>query len=185
MLLFSFFFLFFWPLSNLLHCAHPGCLKGWPAYKFGKFETNSLQSMTQSHRCWFITNIWKSDHHLNMTFGTDMKFTLSFLSAKSLCWWKWTLSYFKTQKLWSEDSLNTNGQGLSGDVDSAVLSVSHTLVTSAFQVQPLLSNSSWTVSFCSWFMPLKAPSLCPNWDWHKCTCANFHSPKIYLQEPSL
>ena len=51
----------------------------------GKFERNSLQSMTQSHRCWFIRNIWKSDHRLNMTLGTDIKFTLSFLSAKLLC----------------------------------------------------------------------------------------------------
>ena len=25
-------------------------------------ETNSLQSMTRPHRCWFIINIWKSDH---------------------------------------------------------------------------------------------------------------------------
>ena len=39
-----------------------------------------------------------------MTLGTDMKFTLSFPCAKSLCWWKWTLSYFKTQKLWSKDN---------------------------------------------------------------------------------
>ena len=28
----------------------------------GKFETNFLQSMTWSHRCWFITDIWISDH---------------------------------------------------------------------------------------------------------------------------
>ena len=39
--------------------------------------------MTQSHRCWFITNTWKPDHCLNMTLGTDMKLTLSSLSAKS------------------------------------------------------------------------------------------------------
>ena len=60
--------------------------------------------MTQSHHCWFIINIWKSDHHLNMTLGTelDIKFPLSFLSAESLCWWKWILSYFKTQKLWGK-----------------------------------------------------------------------------------
>jgi len=61
-----------------------------------------LFKVWQSDRCWFITNIWKSDHCLNMTFGTDIKFTLSFLAAKSLCWWnywKWILSYFKTQKL--------------------------------------------------------------------------------------
>ena len=37
----------------------------------------------------------------------------------------------------------------------AVLSVLHTSVTSTFQGQPLLSNSCWTASFCSWFMPLK------------------------------
>ncbi len=39
--------------------------------------------------------------------------------------------------------------------DWAVLSVLHTLVISTFQGQPLLSNSCWTASFCSWFMPLK------------------------------
>ena len=108
--------------------------------------------MTQSHRCWFIRNIWKSDYHLNMTLGTDIKFTLSFLSAKSLCWWKWILSYFKTQKLWSKDKLNTNGWSLSSDVDSAVLSILHTSVTLTFQGQPLLSNSCWTVFFWTVFM---------------------------------
>ena len=59
--------------------------KGWPAYinrGAEKFETNSLQSMTLLHSCWFIADIWKSDHHLNifMTLGTDIKYTLSFLS---------------------------------------------------------------------------------------------------------
>ena len=115
--------------------------------------------MTRSHRCWFITNIWKSDHRLNMT---DIKFTLSFLSAESLCWWQLFFSYFKTQKLWSEENLNTNGRGLFSDVGSAVFSVSHTSLTSKFQGQPLLSNSCWTASFCSRFMSLKAPHLCPN-----------------------
>ena len=79
--------------------------------------------MTRSHRCWFITNIWKSDHRLNMSLGTNIKFTLSFLSAKSLCWWKAILSYFKAQKLCSEDNLNANGR-LFSDVGSAMLSVS-------------------------------------------------------------
>jgi len=83
-----------------------------------------------SHCGWFITNIWKLDHCLNMTLGTDVKFTLSFPFAESLCWWKWMLSYFKTQKPWSEENLNTNRRSLSSDVDSAVLSVSHTSVTS-------------------------------------------------------
>ena len=69
--------------------------------------------MTRSHRCWFITNTWKSDHRLNMTHGTDIKFALSFLSAKSLCWWKWILPYFKTRKLRSKDNLCANGRGLS------------------------------------------------------------------------
>ena len=77
--------------------------------------------MTWSHCCWFITNIGKSDHRLNMTLGTDIKFTLSFLSAKSQRWWNWILSYFKTQKLWSEHNLNTNGSGLSSDVTLTVL----------------------------------------------------------------
>ena len=31
------------------------------------------------------TRILKSDHRLNMSLGTDIKFTLSFLSAESLC----------------------------------------------------------------------------------------------------
>ena len=31
---------------------------------------------------------------------------------KIRCWWKWILSNFKTQKLWSEDNYNTNGRGL-------------------------------------------------------------------------
>ena len=53
-----------------------------------KHHVYLLQSMTWSHCCWFITNIWKSDHHLNMTLGTGIVFTLSFLSAKSVCWWK-------------------------------------------------------------------------------------------------
>ena len=78
-----------------------------------------------------------------MTLGTNIKFTLNFLSAKSLCWWKWILSYFKFHNVWIEDNLNTNGRGLSSDVDSAVLSVSHTSVTSTFQGQPLHSNSCW------------------------------------------
>ena len=112
--------------------------------------------MTRSHRRWFITDIWKSDHRLNITFSTHIKLTLSFLSAKLLCWWKWILSYFKTQKQSSEDNLNTNGRGLSGDVDSAVLSVSHTSVTST-----LLSNSCWTASFCLRFMPPKSPAPLP------------------------
>ena len=123
--------------------------------------------MTPSHH-WFITNIWKSDHHLNMTLGTDIKFTFCFLCAKSLCWWKWILSYFKTKELWSEDNLNTNGGSLSSDGDSDVLSVSHTLVTSTFQGQLLLSNCCWTGSFCSWFMLLIALPLCPNEDWREC-----------------
>ena len=53
---------------SLFRCANIG-LKGWPAYKqqARKFETNSFQSMTWSHCCWFITNTWKSDHCLNDT----------------------------------------------------------------------------------------------------------------------
>ena len=136
--------------------------------------------MTRSHHCWFITNIWKSDHHLNMILGTDIEFSLSFLSAKSLCWWKWILSYFKTQKLWSEGNLNTIWWGLSSDMDNAVLSISHTSVILTFQGQlliVLLLTYFQTVAelfFCSQFMPLKAPSLCPNYHWHECTFANFH-----------
>ena len=76
-----------------------------------------------------------------MTLGTDIKFTHSLLSAKWLCWWKLIWSYFKAQNLWSEDNLNTNGRGLSSDVDSPVLSVSRTSVTSTFQGEPLLSNT--------------------------------------------
>ena len=44
---------------------------------------------------------------------------------------------------------------LSSREEWAVLSASHTSVISTFQGQPLLSNSWWTASFCSWFMPLK------------------------------
>ena len=117
--------------------------------------------MTQSHRCWFIRNIWKSDDGLNMTLGTDIKFTLSFLSAKLLCWWKWVLSYLKTQKLCSKDKLNTNGWNLSGDVDSVVLSVLHTSVTLTFQGQRLLSNSCWTVFFWTVFMIYAPQSPAP------------------------
>ena len=103
--------------------------------------------MTQSHRSWFITSIWKLDHRLNMTLGTDIKFTLSFLSAKSLCWRKWILSYFKTEKLWSEDNLITNGWSGAYLVTWTVLCFQfHTSVTSKFQGQPLLSNSCWTAS---------------------------------------
>ena len=58
--------------------------------------------------------------------------------------------------------LNTNGRGLSSDVDSALLSVSHTAVTSTFQGQLLLSNGCSTASFCSRFMPLRTPPRCPN-----------------------
>ena len=111
--------------------------------------------MTRSHHCWFITNIWKSDHHLNMILGTDIEFTLSFLYAKSLCWWKWILSYFKTQKLWSEDNLNTIGWGLSSDTDSAVLSVSHTSVISTFQGQ-LLTYFQTVAELC-----FSVHNLCP------------------------
>ena len=28
------------------------------------------------YRCWFITNVCKSDHRLNITLDTDIKFTL-------------------------------------------------------------------------------------------------------------
>ena len=98
--------------------------------------------MTQSHCCWLITNIWKLDHRLNVTLGTDIQLTLSSLSVKPLCWWKRILSYLKTQKfeartIWRQN----NGWGLSSDVCSAVLSsVSHTSVISTFQGQPLLSD---------------------------------------------
>ena len=115
-----------------------------------------------------FTNIWKSDHCLNVTLGRDIKFTLTFLPAKSLCWRKWILSYFKTPKLWTEDNLNTGAyqmrcrHTLSLSLDSAVLSISHTLVTSTFQGQPLLSNSCLTASSCSWSMLLWAPPLWPN-----------------------
>ena len=112
-----------------------------------------------------------------MTLGTDPKFTLSFPSPKSLCWGKRYLFSFKTQKLSSDDNLNANGQGLPSDMDSAVLSVSHGSVTSTFQGQLLLSNSCWTASFCSRLMPLKAPPLCPNYDWHERACTNFHSQR--------
>ena len=119
----------------------------------------------------FIINIWKSDHHLNMTLGTDIKITLSFLSSKSFCWWKWVLSYFKTQQLWSENSLNTNGWGLSGDVDSAGFSVSYTSVTSIFQGRLLLSDSCFLLMIYAPQSPAPFP--------HECACANFHSPKVY------
>ena len=154
-------------------------LKGQPAYKYraGKLETNSLQSITRSHRCWFIINIWKSDHRMNVTLGTDIKFTLCFLPAKSLCCWRWIfLSYFKTQKLWSEDNLNTNGRGLSSDVDKTVLSVSHISVTSVFQGQPLLSNSCWMCLSDHDFCPSK-PHPFAQPDWRECACANFHNSK--------
>ena len=45
---------------------------------------NFLQSVTVTSLL-FITNIWKSDHCLNMTLGADIKFTPSFLPAKSFC----------------------------------------------------------------------------------------------------
>ena len=84
-------------------------LKGRPAYNCINSMPENLKQIIfkawQSHHCWFVTNIWKSDYRLNMTSGTDTKFTLtslSFLSAKLLCWWKWILSSFKTQKLWIE-----------------------------------------------------------------------------------
>ena len=64
--------------------------------------------MTWSHHCWFITNIWKADHcRLNMTLGTDIKFTLSFLSAKwvnpcvaesELCF----ISSFQVRTIWTQ-----------------------------------------------------------------------------------
>ena len=114
--------------------------------------------MTRSHRRWVITNIWKSDNRLN-TLGTDIEFTLSFLSAKSLCWWRWILSAFKTQKSWSEDNLNTNELGLSSDVDSAMLWVSHTSVTSTFQVQPLLSKSCFLFTIYAPQSPTSLPKL--------------------------
>ena len=142
--------------------------------------------MTQSHHCWFFTHIWKLDHLLNMTLGTDIKFVVTFLSAKSLCWWKWILSYFKTEKLWGEDNLNTNGRGLSSDVDSAMLSVhihrslQHSKASRYFQTVAELH-----LSFCSRFIPLKAQSLRLNWGWRECACANFHSPKVYPREPRL
>ena len=62
-------------LTSLTWLQRQSRLKGWPAYKYraGKFETNFLQSMT------------RSDHRINVTLGTDIKFTLNFLYAKSLC----------------------------------------------------------------------------------------------------
>ena len=113
--------------------------------------------MTRSHRCWFITNIWKSDHRLNITLGTD-----KIHSQLSICYiivlMKGHFVLFQTQKLWSKDNLITNGQGLSSDTDSAALSVSHKSVTSTFRGQPLLSNNCGTKSLCSQFMPLKGES---------------------------
>ena len=58
---------------------------------------NSLLSMTRSHRWWFITKIWKSDHRLNITLGTDIKFTFSFLSAKSVLM-KYIFALFQDSK---------------------------------------------------------------------------------------
>ena len=89
-------------------------LKGRLAYKqrAEKFETSSLQSMIRSHRCWFITNAWKSNHHLNMTLGTDIKFTLSFPSAKSCVDGSECCLVSRLKRLEAR-SLNTNGQGLS------------------------------------------------------------------------
>ena len=120
--------------------------------------------MTRSRCCWFIIDIWKSDHHLNMTPGTNIKFTLTVsqlsidllnhcVDESELC----LISRFKSfeaKTIW----IQMGNRGLSGDVDSAVLSVSHTSVTSTFQGWLLLSNSCWTASFCSWFM---TPKPCP------------------------
>ena len=94
-------------------------LKCQPAY-----STNSrLGNLNKfSSKCDMVTSLLIYHKCLEIRasleyLGTDIKLTLSFLSAKSLCWWKWVLSYFKTQKLWSKDNLNTNGWGLSSDVD--------------------------------------------------------------------
>ena len=144
--------------------------------------------MAQSHRCWFITIIWKSDHHWNMTLGRDIKFTLRFLSAKSLCWWKWFLSYFKTQKLWSEDNLNTSGQGLSTNLVMWTIlcfqfhthqSLQHSKASHYFQTVAELCLSAHDLC------PSKPCPFAPNWDRRKCTWANFHYPKLYLREPRL
>ena len=159
-------------------------LKGRPAYKYrrGREIWNRFSSkyMTRSHRCWFITNIWKSDHRMNVTLGTDIKFTLSFLPAKSLCWWRRILSYFKTQKLWSEDNLNTIWiqMGRANLVTWTVLcfqfhtyrSLQHSNASRYFQTVAELCLSGH--DFC----PSK-PGPFAQVDWRECACANFHSAK--------
>ena len=116
--------------------------------------------MTRSHRCCLITTIWKLDHRLNVTLGTDIQLSLSSLSAKPLCWWKRILSYLKTQKLWSEDNLKANGWGLSSDVGSTVFSsVSHRSVTSTSHGQPLLSDICFLFMIYAPQSPAPLPKL--------------------------
>ena len=50
---------------------------------------------------------------------------------------------------------------------------------------PMASRYFQTFAFCSWFMLLKAPPHCPNWDWRECACANFHSEALKRGEGRL
>ena len=86
--------------------------------------------MTQSQRCWFIANIWKSDHHLSMTLGTDIKFAVD---ESEFC----LISRLKSFEV--RTVRIQMGRGVSHDMDSAVLSVSHTSVTSAITFKQLLN----------------------------------------------
>ena len=110
--------------------------------------------MTRSHRCWFITNIWKSDIRFNMTLGTDITFTLSFLSAKSDCV---DDSEFCLISRLKSFELNTNGRGLSSDVTVLCFqfhthrSLQHSKASRYFQTVAELCFSE----LCSWFMPSK------------------------------
>ena len=132
--------------------------------------------MTRSHRCWFITNIWKSDHHLNITLGTDKNNTLSpfymlnhWFDESEFCLIS-RLKSFEARTIWLQ-------MGRAYLVTRTVLcfqchthqSLQHSEASRYFQtvVEPSVSVHNLRPS------KVKALPLCPDLDRRKCTFAHF------------